>query len=132
MRGISLRLSHSNLPSCGDCKQTLYDKDWKPVQRRGEIVPRPAGTPTPCVTCPKCRHLPLTERKPENAAALSPKNEAAYWYYLQCREDPRGELTPRDAITLRNNALIRQTLDDFDRAQANIAPLFMALFGGKK
>ena len=39
--------------SCDDCQRWIYDERHQRLLRGGRPVPRPAGVPTPCASCPK-------------------------------------------------------------------------------
>ena len=75
----------------------------------------------PCHTgnCPK---VPKGDPPcPESAVTLSVRNERATWYAQQCDADTTGVLS-RDAVTVRNNAiltLIRKSHERTERAYTN-------------
>lgn len=98
-------LTSPGLPPCDDCKQWMYDDDWKRCTRLGVDLPRSAGTPTPCWKCPKG---PVPYEK-----ELSLKNWTAYDLYLQCKA---GKPIPDDPIVHQNHALIRWVEDNVERS----------------
>jgi hypothetical protein len=122
MYGVMLRLCHPKLPSCDSCQKYSYDEEWKIRKRRRgrtglhvieEPVKRGPGEVPPCSTCPKIPEgvVPL----PANAVTLSPENEAAFFYWQACRQDPNGEHFDRDELTIMNNVSIQQIVDAIDR-----------------
>jgi hypothetical protein len=103
--------------SCADCQAYLYydrgyDDFGARVERAGKPVLRPKGVKTPCGWCPKIP--PGEPLVPASAVELSDKNAAAYFHYVECRAV--GEF-PRDAIVVRNAALIRAAEDIAERVQ---------------
>ncbi len=118
--------------SCEDCAKWLYDeKTGRKMERGGQPLARPAGTPTPCWNCPK--------KSPQEAKLieLSRKNMAAYDYYLMARA-PLGGRLPADLTTLRNHAIIEQqvrhaeALDRLRATYAGIGNAFVGVLGGKR
>lgn len=128
---------HPELPSCADCQRWVYDpKTWRRAKRRGEWVEREEGEPSPCDLCPKAREeVPAgagagagqeegespagTGRKvPNPEADPDARTFQALDYYRRCEVDPGGQHTPRDAIVVRNNAVIRSIELATLRAQA--------------
>lgn len=55
MMGMKLLVLHPQLlqRTCADCRNWIYDERHQPLTRGGQPIPRPAGVPTPCTTCPK-------------------------------------------------------------------------------
>lgn len=109
-----LFLTHPELPSCTDCQRWMYDNRWRRVERpRGTPVPRPAGAPTPCWSCPKS-----PDGRPNPTAELTGKAWLAYELYLQIRA---GRPMPDDALVRRNCGLIRLVEDLVERQRSDLA-----------
>lgn len=126
---MSLALAHPGLPTCENCQAFIHDANWRRVRRGGVDQPRPKGVPTPCRTCPK---IPKgLDPVPANAVVLSPRNQRAYWYYLQCCVDNLG-LLDQDGITIRNNAIIANAIRQHERASSNTEMLLLGLLGKVK
>jgi hypothetical protein len=55
MQGVGLLLAHPRLvrQTCDLCRQWVFDSQYRRLMRHGQPVARPAGAPTPCITCPK-------------------------------------------------------------------------------
>jgi hypothetical protein len=121
----------ADLPTCERCIAVMHDENWKPCTRGGKEIPRAKGSKTPCWKCPK---IPKgMEPRPENAVELTARGWAAWWYWLQCKEDQTCQL-PRDRITLRNAALLRQVEQQALRSQtaSDTADLVLALLAARK
>lgn len=116
---MSLVLTHPEVPACEDCQTWLYRlPSWERVTKLGEPVRRGPGEATPCGKCVKGRH----DRQPHPERDLTPRNWQALQYYYQCEVDTTGIL-PRDAIVIRNNALIRQVIRANENASGTLALL---------
>jgi hypothetical protein len=83
----------------------MYDEDTGQVMKNpaGEPFKRPMGNLPPC----KIRGMGCDKGTPEDQRQLSPKNEQAYWHFLQCRATGRF---PDDPIVSRNAAIIDEVL----------------------
>lgn len=100
--------------SCGACETYLYANDGtvKPDRRTGLPMLRPAGSPTPCLQCPK---VPSPEgfrgdwRAARKAAReMTDANRLAYAHYRRCRAVNRF---PDDPIVSWCASLIRAVED---------------------
>ena len=99
----------------------MYNPDtgWT-VSKRGPIpVERPANVPPPCNVCPKGPKPYVNE--------LSTVNIQAFGYSQQCKVDDT-HLLPRDALVVRNNALIRAVEDGVQRYYMARAGLLADIF----
>ncbi len=130
MSGVSTLISHPELPTCQDCKDWIYDENWKRLRDRktGKEYRRPLGTPTPCHKCPK-GPVPFEKE-------LTLQNAQAFRYYLECKVDNLG-LLPQDRITVRNNSLIRFVEENATRqasvhAANSLATAIMAMMNRVK
>jgi hypothetical protein len=103
--GIRTLLLHPELPTCKDCSEWVYGSDWQKVNipRLGGPQRRDPGEKPPCHRCPKSRD----KENPNPEADLQGWGYDCLGYYRQCEVDPAAQFTPRDRITIRNNALIR-------------------------
>lgn len=113
--------------SCDDCRRYVYKPDGEILRRPARVglpVLRPAGSPTPCHTCPK---IPADSpvRDPSQAVELNAKNRQAYWHYQQCAAV--GHF-PDDPIVKRNAAIIAGVLKRLDALRLDRVYL---LLGGK-
>jgi hypothetical protein len=130
---LRLYLRHPELPTCKNCIEYLYDGDTWELQKdeQGKPQKRWEGCPLPCIKCPK-----IPEGKdpcPQNAVELSERSKSVYHYELLLRED-RTNLLPRDSITVKNAAIIREVerrLDKFDDSAMINQMLRMMLIMGK-
>lgn len=119
MCGLALKMSHPEIPSCGDCQKYNYDpKTWKQYKGHdGQPIKRHPSNKTPCHLCPK---IPKGKDPiPANAVELSAKNEQAIWYFWQC-ESGHPDVVSRDEITVRNNAIIKMLMDQQQRAAMGV------------
>jgi len=111
---LRLYLSHPELPSCKECQEYLYDAETWEIQKddAGKPIKRWAGCPLPCVKCPK---IPSgKDPVPANAVELSDRSRQVYHYELLLRED-KTNLLPRDSITVKHAALIREVERRLDK-----------------
>lgn len=100
LEGVKLRLTHPYIKSgvCGFCKEHWYDptrgKLTAPVESKRE-------GPVPCevegMSCPVGHYL-----RPK---ALSPKNEKAYRFHLECQATG---IFPEDSIVRQNARIIEE------------------------
>jgi hypothetical protein len=129
VEGLRLLLALPKLPTCAECQKWLYDEDWNQLGKPDKPVPRPTGTPLPCVKCPKSRE----HNKPRPDRDLSDRNWLAWGYYHDCLADTTG-LLPRDLIVVRNNGLIRMLIDQQERKnqRVDLTPLVALLIGSGK
>ncbi len=129
IEGLSLELSHPELPTCDDCQKWIYGSDWRRTERGRPPKPqeRPKGTPLPCINCPKSR----VHNTPRPDRELTNENRAALAYYHLCQADATG-LIPRDLIVVQNNALIGRAIDQWNRGKEDLTPILLAMFAGSK
>lgn len=95
----------------------MFGPDWKPIMRGGVHQPRPPGTKTPCLSCPK--------KSPENAALLelSDPNLATVRLYLRSRATAGACLNDaekEDELLLRNLAICDLVFRQYEREQQNV------------
>jgi hypothetical protein len=134
MEGVAMILHHPEVPTCKDCQEWMYDKEWKKTLRLqigpdGELARLPLrrrkGDPTPCPTCPKSH-----DGQPHPEKELSRKNAAAWRHYMECKAT--GQF-PDDAIVRHNAALIRWIEESADRSNQRMIPsLLIAALASKK
>lgn len=117
-----LEANHAEIPSCAECKQWMYDKDWRPTKHLGQRVSR-GKSQTPCWKCPK-GPLPF-ENEPTRATLLTIE------YFYQCQADDSGFLLPRDRRVIENNALILKIRERIQREAMRALPM-IALAAGTK
>ena len=112
--------------SCGDCKKWVYEDSGELKMRNDEPMERPAGTPTPCGSCPK---IPKGRfPKPENAQELSEKNWRAFGHYRECKAVGRF---PDDPIVRVNAGIIRMVEDQVQDTKLARLPEVMARMLGE-
>ena len=114
---------------CATCAKWMFSPDWKPVMRGGVHQPRPAGTMTPCHSCPK--------KSPANAALLelTEPNLATLRLYLRSRATAGACLNDaerEDALLLRKLAICDVVFRQYEREQTSLGWLdAFALAKGK-
>ncbi len=120
---MQLLLLHPEVPTCEDCRKWLYKDDWSISMRAGQQVPRPRGSPLPCVNCPKSgKH-----NKPNPTAELTGRNGAAYELWLAARA---GLDVPDLPVVYRDLVLIQgvvERVERMERQRADVARLFPLL-----
>ena len=131
--GLTLQLLYPQLPTCDECRRFNIDlKTGKKSTRAGQPSLREPGSPLPCASCPKSS---IEDPRPRPDRELNGRNQQAYAHYRLCQVDTTG-LLPRDAITLRNAALIRLVEEQTARINhLNESPaslLAAILLGGKR
>jgi hypothetical protein len=82
---VRLALLHPRVAArpCDECRRWQYLPDGTVLTRGGRPVPRPAGAPTPCRTCPKVP--PGAPPVPESAVELGDQLQRAWEFYRECR-----------------------------------------------
>jgi hypothetical protein len=118
---VAVHLAHGAIPDCDTCAKWLHGVDWRPAQRAGKPVPRPAGAGPPCFRCPKSR-----DGRPNPGADLKGRAWLAYRLYLAVRA---GMPMPQDAIAVRNCAALRWAEDQADRQKGDLGTMLKVLFG---
>lgn len=114
-------MDHADVPSCQECLEWLYDKDWKIVRIAGQKQKRNGGA-VPCWKCPK------GPRPFENEPTL--RTLLALDYYHLCQVDGTG-LLPRDRRVLFNNVLINRVREQAVSGKLGLFPLLMLTARGK-
>lgn len=109
-----LEANHADIPSCAECKEWMFDKDWRPTKHLGQRVPR-GKTPTPCWKCPK-GPVPF-ENEPTRTTLLTIE------YFYACQADDSGFLLARDRRVVENNALILKIRERMQREAMRALPL---------
>ena len=112
--------------SCAQCEKWLFDDEHRLVTRLGAPVPRPAGAPTPCWSCPK--------KSPEQGGAFERelgRISRAISLYHQVRGSAGRCLSPaerRDAIVRRNLGILDSLLGAAE--QDRLARILLSLITG--
>jgi len=99
---VRLAILHPGVASrdCGHCEAWLYDdRTGRPIERGGNMVPRPRGT-APC----RLRANGCPKGAPEKQNSLTEANAKAYRHYQECRAVNQW---PDDATVRKNAAIIR-------------------------
>ena len=120
--GVMLELAHPEVSarSCDACKRWIFDtENGRLVKNRltGDPIERPAGTRTPCATCPKCSGESNPSPDIGHLSDLSPRNRTTLKRYWEYRVVPG----PTDDIIQRNFGVIYELLNSYDRGIAKAA-----------
>ena len=101
---------------CEDCKKWSYNaqtgevnEQWQTIGGERTRVPVPLRGRTPCLTCPKCKDMPV--RNPETGARseLSERNWRALRFYFE-NKSAGGMI---DAIARKNCGIIQCLMDQY-------------------
>ncbi len=111
-----LQLAHPEVSArtCDACLRWIFDTDSGNLVRNretGEPLPRPPGSRTPCLTCPKCTNT--EEKTPEagRRSDVSRRNQLTLLRYHEQLVTPG----PVDDVMRRNFGIIHEVLDTYDR-----------------
>jgi hypothetical protein len=114
--------------SCDDCRKYVYErensepKQWPPGT--GQPMLRPANSPTPCETCPKCFGWDVKSPEMGKLSELSEKNQRALAVFHQVQATHGRCLTQREAtdpVLSRNLGIIQDVLERDKRRRADRA-----------
>jgi hypothetical protein len=117
IQGLSLLLTQPRLveQTCDLCRQWVFDSQNRRIKRHGALVARPAGAPTPCITCPKKN--PSDGERFDRAVSYLARLLRRYHEIVGTGGACRTPLERADSILHRDLGLVHAALRRSDAAE---------------